>query len=263
MNKRKVAKSLVVLALAWTVAFAAVAESQFGNREETALRPYKGFWRGVKAFTFNVVKSLERGNRKFPGLGVVEVGRGVRYGTVELLSSTYMGMMGSRARHYKDYSRPNEILDSDWLLRNTADTLGGAVFWAHGGSWESNLVGAAGVFTAQKVVDHSPVLSEREAQLYLQEKPRYTAQRRYVGRRISIGEDEGDVDFVRRARRQEYVVPTRPVLVTPPLPPVVRPEPEMAPTAPPPITVVPEAPQPVLPPITVPVQPTTPPATNR
>lgn len=254
MNKRKVVKSLVVLAMACTVAFSAVAESQFGNREETALRPYKGFWRGVKAFTYNVVKSLDKGNRKFPGLGVVELGRGVRYGTVELLSSTYMGMAGSRAKPYRAYSRPNEILDSDWLLRNTADTLGGAVFWGHGGTIESNLTGAAGVFTAQKVVDHSPVLSEREEALYLSEKPQYTAQRRYLGARMQFREETGDIDFIRRARRQTYVVPrtTAPRVVTPPVPTVV---PGHSTTV-----VVPSRPIPVLPPIEVPSEP---PVTNR
>lgn len=203
---RKMARTATVLALLMAGALSAQADFGFGNPEEPALRPYKGLWRGVKAFTYNVVKSLDVGNRKFPGLGVVELGRGVRYGTVELVSSTYKGMMGSRPKPVKAYSRPNEIIDSDPLLRNAADLAGGAIFWGHGGSFEANAPAAVGVFTAQKVVDNSPVLSERERALYLEEKPQYSAQREYLGRRAIERRDDGDVNFLRQARRQRVIV---------------------------------------------------------
>jgi hypothetical protein len=241
---RKTARLLTVVVMACAVATVSVAD-QFGNPEEPALRPYRGMWRGIKAFTYNVVKALNEGNRKFPGLGIVEVGRGVRYGTVELASGTYMGMMGSRPKPVKYYSRPNEILDNDWLLRNTADTLGGAIFWGHWDA-ETNLAAAAGVFTAQKVVDHSPVLSEREKELYLRETPRYSAQRRYVPDRVREREyNDGDVDFIRRARRQQVYTPGRTAVPTtpPPRPRDIAPPvmPDMAPS-----TVSPSLPRPML-----------------
>ncbi|MDX9971874.1 MAG: hypothetical protein RBU21_02680 [FCB group bacterium] len=206
----KAMRIATIAALLFASAVSAHADFGFGNPEEPALRPYKGLWRGVKALTYNLVKSLDTGNRKFPGLGVVELGRGTRYGAVELAYSTYMGMAGSRPAPVKSYSWPNEVLDSDWLLRNTADLAGGAIFWGHGGSFESNAVGAAGVFTAQKVVDHSPVLSEREKELYLTEKPQYAAQRDYLGKRAIKPRENGRTDFIARARRQRIV--TSPVL---------------------------------------------------
>src|SRR5690606_13039009 len=141
MNKSKTARILTVTVLALCVAFTAVAESEFGNPEEPALRPYKGLWRGIKAFTFNVVRSIDYGNRKFPGLGMVEIGRGVRYGAIELASSTYTGMMGSRPRPTRDYGRLNEFIDSDMLLRNAANLAGGAVIWKPiGGDSASEIV---------------------------------------------------------------------------------------------------------------------------
>lgn len=205
----KAMRIATIAALLFATAVSAHADFGFGNPEEPALRPYKGLWRGVKALTYNLVKSLDTGNRKFPGLGVVELGRGTRYGAVELAYSTYMGMAGSRPAPVKSYSWPNEVLDSDWLLRNTADLAGGAVFWGHA-SGESNALGAATVFTAQKVVDHSPVLSEREKELYLTEKPQYAAQRDYLGKRAVKPREDGRVDFIARARRQHIV--TAPVL---------------------------------------------------
>lgn len=232
MDRQKMTRVLTVVALGLSFACTSLAEDQFGNPEEPALRPYTGLWRGIQAFSYNVVKGLDRGNRKFPGLGVVEMGRGVRYGTVELITSTAKGMAGSKPEpHYTEYQKPNEIIDSDMLLRTTANTLGEGIIWAHGGSWESNLWGAAGTFTAQKVVDHSPVLSDREKELYLQKVPRYTAQGRYLGRRVARDEKvDGDIDFIKKARRERPVVPGGSVVVPsspPPLPSsAVAPAPE-------------------------------------
>ncbi len=224
MDRQKLTRVLTVVAVGLSFACASYAQDQFGNPEEPALRPYRGLWRGIQAFGYNVVKGLDQGNRKFPGLGVVEMGRGVRYGTVELVTSTLKGMAGSKPEpHYTEYTKPNEIIDSDMLLRTTANTLGEGIFWAHGGSAEANLWGAAGTFTAQKVVDRSPVLSDREKELYLQEVPRYTAQGRYLGRRIPRDErrvDE-DIDYIKRARRERPVVAPIAIPTTPPPPPAV------------------------------------------
>jgi hypothetical protein len=221
---RKAMRIAAVTVLLLGTAVSAHADYGFGNPEETALRPYKGLWRGVKAFTYNIVKSLDVGNRKFPGLGVVELGRGTRYGAVELAYSTYMGMAGSRPKPVKAYSWPNEYIDSDWLLRNSADLAGGAIFWGHGTSFSTKAPAAIGTFTAQKVVDHSPVLSERERALYLEEKPQYAAQRDYLGKRAVKPREDGRIDFISRARRQHTVAPpmipstmgNRPVLTPPP-----------------------------------------------
>lgn len=229
MDRQKLTRVLTVVAVGFGFACTSYAD-QFGNPEEPALRPYRGLWRGIQAFGYNVVKGLDQGNRKFPGLGVVEMGRGVRYGTVELVTSTLKGMAGSKPEpHYTEYQKPNEIIDSDMLLRTTANTLGEGIFWAHGGSAEANLWGAAGTFTAQKVVDRSPVLSDREKELYLQEVPRYTAQGRYLGRRVPRDErTDGDVDFIKKARREHAVGAPAVVPSTPPPPPaaVVVPAPE-------------------------------------
>lgn len=260
MNMRKAARMLTVLAMVLGVGAATYAESEFGNREEPALRPYKGLWRGLKAFTYNVVKSVNEGNHKFPGLGVVEAGRGVRYGTIELLSSTYMGMAGSRPKPVTYYSRPNEIIDNDWLLRNAADLGGGAIFWAHGASAAENFGGAAAVFTLQKVVDHSPVLSEREQELYLKENPRYTAQREYIGERGKI-QTGGRINFLSRARKEQVIL--APVVPSVPMPPPgMEPVPglpgQIPPVGMPP---APGLPNQVLPPATLPPVTVAPPAT--
>ena len=206
----KAMRIAVITLLAVTAGMTAYADFGFGNREEPALRPYKGLWRGVKALTYNIVDSLNTGNRKFPGLGMVELGRGTRYGAIELGYSTYMGMAGSRPAPVKSRSWPNDYLDSDWLLRNSADLVGGAVFWGGAGSFRSKAEAAGDVFIAQKVVDHSPVLSPREKRLYLPESSRYAAQREYLGKRDVKPRKDGDIDFVARARRQG--VPKGPIL---------------------------------------------------
>ncbi len=96
-------------------------EGPMGNPEEPALRPYKWFWRGMKALVYHPVKSLVEGNVKTPVLGTAEVFRGVRRGMVENEASIWMGMMGAQVRPTKEVGKANKFIEDDILLRNVAD----------------------------------------------------------------------------------------------------------------------------------------------
>jgi len=122
--------------------------------EEPALRPYKALWSGLKSVVFNTTKSFAQGNEKAPILGTVEVFRGFRRGSVDLISGTYMSMAGSEPRPYRKLSRPNRILEDDPLLRNVADTTPPALLTPV----------PVPIFVAQKAVDRSPVAPEQHKQ---------------------------------------------------------------------------------------------------
>ena len=109
-----------------------------GNPEEPALRPYKWLWHGAKAFLYQPVDALDRGNRKVPGLGSVEVFQGFRKGAVEIDESLFRGATFSeppQAEDYKKLGKANTYIDNDLLLRNVADFIAASYVWtfAEGG----------------------------------------------------------------------------------------------------------------------------------
>lgn len=90
--------------------------------EEPALRPYRAFLRGIGAVFYQSAQALKEGNEKFPGLGTVEVFRGLRKGGVELVHGTYMGMAGSKHWGYDEVGAANRMIDDNLLLAYTLDT---------------------------------------------------------------------------------------------------------------------------------------------
>jgi len=90
--------------------------------EEPALRPFRAFFRGIGAVFYQSVQALREGNEKFPGLGTVEVFRGLRKGGVELVHGTYMGMAGSKHWGYDEVGAANEMIDENLLLARLMDT---------------------------------------------------------------------------------------------------------------------------------------------
>ena len=90
--------------------------------EEPALRPYRAFFRGIGAVFYQSVQALKEGNEKFPGLGTVEVFRGLRKGGVELVHGTYMGMAGTEHWGYDEVGGANRMIDDNLLLAYTLDT---------------------------------------------------------------------------------------------------------------------------------------------
>lgn len=95
-----------------------------GNPEEPALRPYKWIWHGVKALLYQPARSFQHGNMKTPVLGTVEVGRGLRRGTVEMLESVCRGAVFAaipEAHAAKDLGAANQQIEEDPVLYNVAD----------------------------------------------------------------------------------------------------------------------------------------------
>jgi hypothetical protein len=157
--------------------------------EEPALRPFKGFWEGTKAFGYHSKMALASGNVKFPFFGSIEVLRGVRRGSIELVSNTYNSMGGSYPRPYGKMGRTNQFIEGDPLLRHVADAVTYAGVYSVANV--SNLGGhVIGTLAAQKVVDQAPVNPEMrraisEERRYRRERVRQ-AQEAYVGPRASI-----------------------------------------------------------------------------
>ncbi len=90
--------------------------------EEPALRPYKAFFRGIGAVFYQSAQALKEGNEKFPGIGSVEVFRGLRKGGVELVQGTYMGMAGTEHWGYDELGSANEMINENLLLAGFMDT---------------------------------------------------------------------------------------------------------------------------------------------
>ena len=148
--------------------------------EEPALRPVKGFARGIHALTHHTVRSFAEGNEKFPVLGTVEVFRGIRRGGVELVTRTYKGVAGSKPAPYNKKSKPNQIIEEDLLLRNTADMVTSGLIFAPGAGIETATKTAIVLHGAQFVVDRSPLdPNKKEHEIDRVER----AQRSYLGQR--------------------------------------------------------------------------------
>ena len=154
--------------------------------EEPGLRPVKAIWQGFKAVGYHSSLSLAEGNEKFPGIGSIEVLRGLRRGTIELVSNTYMSMAGSRPRPYTHVGQVNRFIERDPLLRNAADAAVGLGAASAAGAAQP-AIGAAGIYGTQKIVDRAPLnpvlRQEFAAERRHQRELRRRAQENYLGDR--------------------------------------------------------------------------------
>jgi len=134
---------------------------------------------------YQSVRSFVEGNEKFPVLGSVEVFRGMRRGTVELVEGTYMGMAGTPARSYKQLGSTNKMIEAEPLLNVAADVAAcAAIGFGSGRSIESAWGATAGLYGAQIVTDHSPLDPRRQEKS--QEREVVRAQRDYIGDRAKV-----------------------------------------------------------------------------
>ena len=169
-------------------------EGPLGNPEEPALRPYKWMYRGMKALVYQAGTALKQGNLETPVFGTVNLGRGVRRGTMELAESTYKGALGTplpeKKNDYKDTREVNRVVEDEWLLRNASDA---AFTWMYFPLLKAN---DHYPFEDEKQVDQrekqaKEIRKVREARTADKENdalsgsPVQRAQRRYVGERAA------------------------------------------------------------------------------
>ena len=162
---------------------------QFGNKEETALRPYKWIWHGAKSLVYHTTYSFSRGNMKTPVLGSAEGLRGLRRGTVELGESTFRGANFAVPPHTpRDKQRiretqvANQVIERDIALRNSSDFLFSWYF-----------------FPLIKLNDHYPLEDDEKVDERLKEAAEIREARRegQVARTVVIEEST-----MRQAQRQ-------------------------------------------------------------
>ena len=168
---------------------------QYGNPEEPALRPYKWLWYGAKALAYNTAKSCKDGNVRTPVIGTVEIGRGLRRGTIELGYAAARGAVFSPVPEKGSVKRLNVInqrIEDDWLIQAFAD-----------------LAFTGPAFPVLKAHDHNPLVTEQQAEDVKSDAkdirdaqkasraaraPDETAvkraQKRYIGDRASYGESK-------------------------------------------------------------------------
>lgn len=139
----------------------------YGNPEEPATRPYKAFWRGLKAFKYQLRKTIDEGQSKAGHVGGgIQFFRGVRRGLVEIGAGTYMGMAGQYPLPVEKTHPANEYLDSDRRLAALADLPStAAIFWV-GGTGSVGAVFGPGLMTiAQSEVDRYAMTPEERAEV--------------------------------------------------------------------------------------------------
>jgi hypothetical protein len=149
----------VVLAVVFCGSAAAIEPShwgKYGNPEEPATRPYKSFWRGLKAVPYQIGISKDSGEAKAGAKwGRVEGFRGVRRGVVELGHSTWWGMAGTYPPPVEDFSSSNQWIESDRRLAALCDlpTTAGVFALVSGSNALVMMFGSAAVTVAQSEVD--------------------------------------------------------------------------------------------------------------
>lgn len=177
-------------------------EADWPKVEEKALRPYKGLYRGIQAFARHTIKSLAEGNEKLPVFGSVEIFRGVRRGTVELASSTYMGMMGARPKPYDYYSKPNVIIDSDPLLYHAADFATPLAIGTLASGVRTGLQTAVVVKAGQQITDSKPFIPDAPEPIDLDKHRVAKAQSRYIGKRADVNsKPDGSGNLLKLAKK--------------------------------------------------------------
>lgn len=142
---------------------------QFGYAEETALRPYKWMWIGVKGFFFRTREGFVRGNMKTPVVGSVQTIRGVRRGTIDLAEHTWSGALYRSIPprgHHRNLGRWNTAIESDLALRNISDLVASELIW----TWYA--------WPVQKFVDHYPLESDEKVDIRLEHAERVRDARR-------------------------------------------------------------------------------------
>ena len=140
---------------------------KYGNPEEPATRPFKAFWRGLKAFKYQFHATVDDGERKagYAG-GGIQVFRGVRRGLVEIGAGTYMGMAGQYPLPVDKTHPANEYLDSDRRLAALADLPSTAgLFWLAGTGSVGTVFGPGLVTIAQSEVDRYAMSPEERAEV--------------------------------------------------------------------------------------------------
>ncbi len=165
-------------------------EGQFGNPEEPALRPYKWMWHGLKSLAYQTGKGFQDGNMNFPVIGTVEIGRGLRRGTVEFAESTWKGALfavppNGTGEDFKDLGRWNEKLQNEPLARNVSDAL---FTWYY--------------FPLLKFVDYYPVKTDEEVEQQKEEARQTREARKAAG-------PQPDPTKTRVERAQDTYVPDR------------------------------------------------------
>lgn len=137
----------------------------YGNPEEPATRPFKAFWRGLKAFNYQFRFTVNEGEQKAGRVGGgVQVFRGVRRGLVEIGAGTYMGMAGQYPLPVEQTHPANEFIDSDRRLAALADLPSTAAIFYYGGAGSVGAVFGPGVVTvAQSEVDRHAMSPEERA----------------------------------------------------------------------------------------------------
>lgn len=140
---------------------------KYGNPEEPATRPFKAFWRGLKAFNYQFRFTVNEGEEKAGRVGGgVQVFRGVRRGLVEIGAGTYMGMAGQYPLPVEQTHPANQYIDSDRRLAALADLPSTAAIFYYGGAGSVGAVFGPGVVTvAQSEVDRHAMSPEERAEV--------------------------------------------------------------------------------------------------
>lgn len=140
---------------------------KYGNPEEPATRPYKAFWRGLKAFKYQFKQTIREGQDKAGAVGgKVQFFRAVRRGLVEVGAGTYMGMAGSYPIPVEATHPANQTLDSDRRLAALADLPStAAIFWAGGAGSVGAVFGPGVVTIAQSEVDRYAMTAEEREEV--------------------------------------------------------------------------------------------------
>ncbi|NUM53229.1 MAG: hypothetical protein HUU46_06270 [Candidatus Hydrogenedentes bacterium] len=140
---------------------------KYGNAEEPATRPFKAFWRGLKAFHYQIGATIDEGHRKAGHAGGgVQFFRGVRRGLVEIGGGTYMGMAGQYPLPVEQTHPINEYIDSDRRLAALADLPStAAILWYGGATSVGTVFGTGAITVAQSEVDRHAMTPEERAEV--------------------------------------------------------------------------------------------------
>ena len=139
----------------------------YGNPEEPATRPFKAFWRGLKAFRYQFKTTVIEGETKagYAG-GGIQTFRGVRRGLVEIGAGTYMGMAGQYPLPVEKTHPANVFIDSDRRIAALADLPSTAgIFWLAGTGSVGTVFGPGLVTIAQSEVDRYAMSPEDRAKV--------------------------------------------------------------------------------------------------
>jgi len=157
---------------------------KYGNPEEPATRPYKAFWRGLKAVPYQIHSSKISGRDKVDAeWGRIEGFRGVRRGVVELGHSTWWGMAGTYPPPVDDFSSTNQWIEHDRRLAALCDlpTTAGIFALVSGSNALVMMFGSAAVTVAQSEVDRA-VMGPEQLEANLEAARRTRAQNWPAGR---------------------------------------------------------------------------------